>query len=83
VEVAKPDRETVTDLFAGTRLRVTQRIIAAFAAAGLTDINILSPADLRLVILAHVIEFCEEERLDYDERAKERLALEILAGMKR
>jgi hypothetical protein len=71
------------ELFARTRQRVTERIIASFASAGLSDVNVLPIADLRRVVLAHVIEFCEAENLVYDDRAKERLALEILAGMKR
>ena len=64
-------------------LRITGRIAGAMAAAGVYDLNRIALPDLRRIVQAHVTEFCEAEKLTFDDAAKERLALEILAGMNR
>lgn len=54
-----------------------------FAAAGVYDINQFPIAELRKIVHANVVEFCTAERLGFDDKFHERLALEILAGMNR
>jgi hypothetical protein len=71
------------DPYAGVRQQVTRRIITGFATAGVHDLSRIPPAELRKIVLAYVEEYCEVERLWSDEAFRERLALEILAGMNR
>lgn len=71
------------DSFAQTRQRITERMVAAMAARRVYDLDRIALPDLRRIVLAHVIEYCEAEKLAFDDGLKERLALEILAGMNR
>ena len=71
------------DLYARDRQRITQKIISKFAAAGLYDLNQIPLPELRRIIQASVLEYCTGDRLEMDESTKDRLALEILAGMNR
>jgi hypothetical protein len=71
------------DPFAQTRQRIAERMAAAMASAGVYDLNRIALPDLRRIVLAHVIEYCDAEKLAFDDGLKERLALEILAGMNR
>lgn len=79
VEIAPP----AVNPFTETRQRITSRIATAMATAGVYDLNRIALPDLRRIVLAHVIEFCEAEKMTFDDSGKERLALEILAGMNR
>jgi pilus assembly protein CpaF len=74
---------SVTDPFAKFRQKVSERIVFKFASAGMYDLNQVPLADLRRIVLAHVVEYCEQEKFGYDETTQERLALEILANMNR
>jgi hypothetical protein len=71
------------DPYAGLRQQVTRRIITGFATAGVHDLSRIPPAELRKIVLAYVAEYCAEGRLWSDEAFRERLVLEILAGMNR
>ncbi|OWK42939.1 hypothetical protein [Fimbriiglobus ruber] len=79
----EPSAPPATDLYARDRQRITQKIISKFAAAGLYDLNQIPLPELRRIIQASVLEYCAGDRLDMDESTKDRLALEILAGMNR
>jgi hypothetical protein len=76
-------RPAPPDLYAPVRQQVTGRIITQLAAAGVHDLNRIPMPELRKIVLAYVEEVCEAERLWSDAAFRERLALEILAGMKR
>jgi|GEM_PF-2146374 pilus assembly protein CpaF len=78
-----PPSGVMADPLAKIRQRVTERIIASLASAGVYDISLLPLADLRKVVLAYVAEVNAQDRLGLDESMEERLALEILAGMNR
>jgi hypothetical protein len=76
-------RPAPPDLYAPVRQQVTGRIITQLAAAGVHDLNRIPMPELRKIVLAYVEEVCEAERLWSDAAFRDRLALEILAGMKR
>jgi pilus assembly protein CpaF len=69
------------DPLARLRQRVTAKIIAKFAAAGMYDLNALPAADLSRIILAQVTEMIAAERLGYDDGVAGLLADEILASI--
>lgn len=71
------------DPFAKLRQRVTERIITTFAGAGVYDLNAIPLAELRRIIAAAVYDFCATEKLGAGDTDRERLTLEILAGMNR
>jgi pilus assembly protein CpaF len=73
----------MTDPVLWARQKVTDRLLRKLAAAGVYDIGRLPAAELRKVVLALVVEFGDEEKLGLDAAARDRLALEILAGMQR
>ena len=77
------ERPVPPDLYAPVRQQVTRRIVTRLASAGVHDVNRIPLPDLRKIVLAYVEEVCEAERLWSDAAFRERLALEILAGMNR
>lgn len=78
-----PEPGSSSDPLGKLKQRLTERIIMKFAAAGVYDINQFPIAELRKIVHANVVEFCTAERLGFDDKFHERLALEILAGMNR
>jgi hypothetical protein len=72
-----------TDPLLWAKQRVTDRLLQKLAAAGVYDIGRLPGSELHKVVLALVVEFGEEEKLGLDAAARDRLALEILAGIHR
>jgi pilus assembly protein CpaF len=73
----------VVDPYIRFRQKVSERIVIKFASAGVYDLNQVPLPDLRRIVLAHVMEYCEQDKMGYDEATQERLALEILANMNR
>ncbi len=71
------------DPYAKIRQRVAERIVMKFASAGVYDMNLIPLPELRRIVVAHVAEYCTQERLGFDDAAHDWLALEILAGMNR
>jgi pilus assembly protein CpaF len=71
------------DPYTPVRQQVTRRIVTRLAAAGVHDLTRIPLPELRKIVLAYVEEVCEAERLWSDAAFRERLALEILATMKR
>jgi hypothetical protein len=71
------------DPYASVRQQVTRRIITGFAAAGVHDLTRIPTNELRKIVLAYVEEVCADERLWSDADFRDRLTLEILAGMNR
>jgi len=63
--------------------RVTERIIAKCAAAGVYDLSVIPSGELQRVIHAHVLEIAMLDRVHIEESGKERMVLEILANMNR
>ena len=78
-----PSSGITADPLARIRQRVTERIIASLAAAGVYDISVLPLVDLRKLVQAYVAEVNMQDRLGLDDLLQERLTLEILAGMNR
>jgi hypothetical protein len=78
-----PTTSTTLDPYARFRQKVSERIVIKFASAGMYDLNQVPLADLRRIVLAHVVEYCDLEKMGYDDTTLERLALEILANMNR
>ena len=83
--VAVPAARVVEVVDANTRLkqRVTERIIAKCAAAGVYDLSLIPSGELQRVIHAHVLETAMQDRIHIEESTKERMVLEILANMNR
>ena len=73
----------VLDPLARLKERVTERIIAKCAAAGVYDLWVIPSGELQRVIHAHVLEISLLERIAIDELSKERIVLEILVKMNR
>ena len=81
---APPVRPVETpDPQARLKQRVTERIIAKCAAAGVYDLSVIPSGELQRVIHAHVLEIAMLDRIHIEESAKERMVLEILANMNR
>ncbi len=81
--VAMPPPRVVEDPHVRLKERVTERIIAKCAAAGVYDLSVIPSGELQRVIHAHVLEISMLERISVEETAKERMVLEILAKMNR
>ena len=73
----------VLDPLARLKERVTERIIAKCAAAGVYDLWVIPSGELQRVIHAHVLEISLLERIAIDELSKDRIVLEILVKMNR
>jgi hypothetical protein len=71
------------DPYTPVRQQVTRRIVSKLAAAGVHDLTRIPLPELRKIVLAYVEEYCEAEQLWTDDAFRDRLALEILAGMNR
>jgi hypothetical protein len=78
-----PPQAGPPDPLARVRQRVTERIITKLAAAGMYDLNLIPLPELRRIVLAHVAEVCQVDRVAADDTVQERLTLEILSGMNR
>jgi len=72
-----------SDLYARLRSRVTERLIARCAAAGVYDMTQIATAELRRILTVHVAEVATAERLRLDESDQEKIALQILVAMNR
>ena len=84
VAAPPPARPVETpDPQARLKQRVTERIIAKCAAAGVYDLSVIPSGELQRVIHAHVLEIAMLDRVHIEESAKERMVLEILANMNR
>ena len=81
--VTTPAPRIVEDPHTRLKQRVTERIIAKCAAAGVYDLSAIPSGELQRVIHAHVLELSMLDRVAVDETAKERMVLEILAKMNR
>lgn len=66
-----------------TRNRVTSRLIERLAANGVYDIQALPLTELRRVIAQYIIEFNDQEKLNLDAAAQERMTAEIVQGVQR
>lgn len=71
------------DPLARLRTRVTERLIARCAAAGVYDLTQVPTAELRRILSVHVAEVATAERVRLDEAEQERLTLQILVAMNR
>ncbi len=78
-----PATESQQDPYARDRQRITERMIAKLASAGIFDLAAVPPAELSRFVLSAVADFSDSERLGFPAPLQERLALEILAGMNR
>ena len=84
VAALPPTRPVETpDPQARIKQRVTERIIAKCAVAGVYDLSVIPSGELQRVIHAHVLEIAMLDRVHIEENAKERMVLEILANMNR
>lgn len=81
-DFAEPD-PAPPDPFARLRQRVGELIVMKFAGAGIYDLNQIPVPELRRIVVAAVIDMSESEKLTMDDLTRERVALEILAGMNR
>ncbi len=81
---APPARPSeVADPLLRLQQRVTERIIAKCAAAGVYDLSVIPSGELQRVIHAHVLEISMQDRVPIDDVTKDRMGLEILAKMNR
>lgn len=78
-----PLAEGGPDPHARLRSRVTERLIARCAAAGVYDIAQIPTAELRRILTVHVAEVAAAERARLDEAEQERMVLQILVAMNR
>lgn len=71
------------DPYARLRAKVTERLIARCASAGVYDITQIPTAELRRILTVHVAEVTAGERVRLDEAEQERMVLQILVAMNR
>jgi hypothetical protein len=72
-----------SDPLGKVKQRVSERIVATCAAAGMYDLGQIPTAELQRVVEAHITEVVTSERLTLDPPALSRLTVEILAAMNR
>lgn len=70
-----------SDPYAKIRGRITQRLIAKIASAGIYDIQQIPKAEMQRIVSSMVEEANLTDRLNLDPSEASRLALEILTGM--
>jgi pilus assembly protein CpaF len=78
-----PRSSPEVDPFAKVKQRVTERIVATCAAAGMYDLSQIPTAELQKVVEAHIGEVVAHERLSLEPAVLGRLTVEILAAMHR
>ena len=84
VQLPPPPQATIVlDPNGRFRQRVTERIIAKCASAGVYDLSAIPGAELQRVIQAHVLELSMLDRFPLDDSTRDRMVLEILAKMNR
>lgn len=71
------------DPYARLRAKVTERLIARCASAGVYDITQIPTAELRRILAVHVAEVMAGERVRLDEAEQEKMVLQILVAMNR
>jgi len=73
------ERDTLTPY----RKRITERLIAKLASHGVYDVQRVDISELRKVIAAYIVEYCEAERIYLSDADQGRLTLEILTTVQR